>query len=142
MTIRECFQQFMSTAILSLFFGNVMGSWLVIRAYKEIPFFMYFMIMVTLFICLLSLTIVLTILMKYSLSTDMLAWLIRKDAHMLQVKNQKLTLWRQTLIMKKETCTQITAQIHCIPFIVMNRQFCKDTLKNLISRIFDVILIF
>lgn len=140
--IRASLQEYMTLGICALFWGTVIGFWLLIRAHKSFSPLLYLMSLITALMAFLTICIWLTLLLKYSNSTILLRSIMRNEANKVHAICKYGTMAKETLVMKKETLIELPIRMYLHPFILIDCGFCKATVKNLLERIFDAILIF
>ncbi len=108
----------------------------------EITLFLYGMLVIGWVLVTVTLVTALTLLSIFSKRTVALTWKLNKTAkHLRNDCINVLERWN-LLILRKVTnsCTHI--RVYYYPFIPIDEKFCRDTVRNLLGRIFDAILMF
>ncbi len=140
--LRSTSEEIFTFFITAEFWALVIASYLIIRAREEVPMYMYGMIVISWVISSVQFLTALTILSIFSARSVVLIWRLNKETRMLYACSGNLSERRNLLIMKKKAFAFTPIRLYFYPFIPIDEQFCKDTLRNQLGRTFDAILMF
>ncbi len=140
--MRSTFEELITLFITMEFWGLVIASYLIIRARREVPIFLYGMIILTWVIVSMTFVTALTTLSVFSARSVFLTWRLKQESKNMYASCRKISEKRNLLILKKKALAFTPIRIYFHPFIPIDEQFCKDTVRNQLGRTFDAILMF
>ncbi len=121
-------QKCVTTLLTTGFWGVVIGTWIIIKAYHQVPFFMYVTFFNAIVNFFLAMAIFLKILSTFCTSSDLLAITLKQNTNRLYANCRTVTSRKELLEAKKVSRAVITITICFDPFLVIDEQFCKNTI--------------
>ncbi len=138
------FKSFLQACITNLlttgFWTIVIGTWMIIKAYHQVPFLMYVTFFNTIVNFFLAMALFLKIMSAFCTSSDLLTMTLKQNTNRLYANCRTVTSRKESLMAKKVSRAVITLKICFEPFLVIDEQFCKNTIQNLLDRILDGLL--
>lgn len=140
--VRMELQDSLTILITALFWGNAIGIYVAIKASRVLPMFMWLLVLTLLCLFACGGIIFPTVISQISEHSKSVTRNLQTSAALIYTRDYFSWMRRDLLIMKKESKALVKIVLSYNSILVIDRQFCMDSLENLIHRIFDAILIF